>query len=346
MLKDLVHKALQTQTQKATQTLDPDDLKVATWLATIENNLTEDQAQLSSKNIITNDIIQLCKGNLLRFEHAASESDQTLCKAFIKEYQTDFTFDGADPVVRLQQLIEMYLKELGFDYNKERKEQQIQYNFSHQSLQFKLNKDLWDLIPSYVKDAKFSHNNEQLRSAIDDMSDEEIRNNVRLLVIKKLELNLDQVYIKKMTTLTKSIDSDKINYLSQKETQKFTDLINAYNWIKRFIYKYRDDHIDLDSFYYDEAYANLQTGEVVIRIGNYVKIIDDATLTQRKFVQLRGTRFVKAVKDYYEKMTSSDYYTKYGFHDIEFEEFIFDSLNQINWVKVRKSTNNHYVKNN
>lgn len=343
MLKDLIHKSLQVQAQKAAQTLNSDDLKISNWLAIIENSLTKDQAQLSSKNIIINDIIQLCKSNMFRFEHAANESDQTLCKAFVQEYQTDFAFDGADPTVRLQQIIKIYFKELGFDYSKEGKGQKIKYYFGCKGFRFKLNDDLWELIPSDIKDTKVSHNNEQLRSAIDDMSDEQIRNNIRLLIIEKLKLNLDRVYSEKITTLMQDIKPNNVNQFNQKDIQKLVNLISIYNWIKRFIYKYSDGHVDIDDFYYDEAYLNTQTNEVIIRIGNYVKFIDNDNLKQHKFFQLRGTRFVKAVKDYYEKMTYSDYYTEYGSHSIDFEEFVFDSLNKINWVKARKSTNNYYV---
>lgn len=342
MFKDLIKETLEKQTKIASETLNSDEFEIAAWLATINQNMTHSDAQLPANNVKPDDILQMIKDYKFNLRNAASESLQGLYRTFITIYKENYAFDQTTSIGRLENIIETYLEELNFKWNKKYINNEPVYHFGSYNLWFKLNDRIVDFIPSdciemFMKDTEINH-------ILDKMSEEDIRDEIRLRIVEIVDEELENTYTAKIAN-TVVFDIQDSRFIGDREQiKKLTDLADGYEWFNEFIYKYKNGHENgIDDRDYDEAYLNTKTNEVVVRIGNYVKFIDDDSLKQHEILQMYGKTFADVVKNYYESLADEDYYTQYGFDDMSANEFTSKSLNPDNWTKARKCTENYYV---
>lgn len=342
MFKDLVQETLEKQTKIASTTLNSDDFEIASWLAAINQNMTHSDTQLPTNNVKPDDILQMISDYKFNLRGAASESLQELYHTFITIYKENYAFDQTTSIGRLENIIETYLEELNFEWNKKYINNEPVYHFGNYNLWFKLNDRITDFIPSdriemFMKDTEINH-------ILDEMSKEDIRDEIRLRIVEIVDEELETTYVT-TTVNTIMLDIQNSRFIGDREQiKKLTDLADGYEWFNKFIYKYKNGHENgIDDRDYDEAYLNTKTGEIVVRIGNYVKFIDNDSLKQHEILQMYGKTFANVVKNYYESLADEVYYVQYGFDDMSANEFTSNSLNPDNWVKARKCTENYYV---
>ena len=342
MLKDLIKETLEKQTKIASKALNSDEFEIAAWLATINQNMTHSDAQLPTNNVKPDDILQMIKDYKFNLINATSESLQGLYRTFITIYKENYAFNQTTSIGRLESIIETYLEELNFKWDKKYINNEPVYHFGSYNLWFKLNDRITDFIPSdyikmFMKDTEINH-------ILDEMSKEDIRDEIRLRIVEIVDEELETTYVT-TTVNTIMLDIQNSQFISdRKQIRKLTDLADGYEWFNKFIYKYKNGHeIGIDDRDYDEAYLNTKTGEVIVRIGNYVKFIDDNSLKQHEILQMYGKTFADVVKNYYESLADEDYYTQYGFDDMSANQFVSKSLNPNNWAKARKCTENYYI---
>lgn len=342
MFKDLIKETLEKQTKIASKTLNSDEFEIAAWLAAINQNMTHSDAQLPTNNVKPDDVLQMIKDYKFNLRNAASESLQELYRTFIKIFKENYAFDQTTSIGRLESIIETYLEELNFKWDKKYINNEPVYHFGGYNLWFKLNDRITDFIPSdciemFMKDTEINH-------ILDEMSEEDIRDEIRLRIVEIVDEELETTYVN-TTVNTIMLDIQNSQFISDREQiRKLTDLADGYEWFNKFIYKYKNGHENgIDDRDYDEAYLNTKTGEVIVRVGNYVKFIDDNSLKQHEILQMYGKTFAYAVKNYYESLADEDYYTQYGFDDMSANEFTSNSLNLDNWAKARKCTENYYI---
>ena len=342
MLKDLIQKTLEKQAKLASTTLNSDEFEIASWLATINQNMTHSDAQLPANNVKPKDLLQTIRDYRNNLKNAADESSQALYDTFIKIYKENYAFDQTTSIGRLETIIETYLEELNFEWNKKYINDEPVYHFGNYNLWFKLNDRITDFIPSdciemFMKEDK-------INQIIDEMSEEDIRDEIRLRIVKIVDEELEATYAMEIASIVMFDVQDSRFTGDREQIKTLTDIANAYEWFNELIYKYKNGHENgIDDRDYDEAYLNTKTNEVVVRIGNYVKFIDNDSLKQHEILQMYGKTFVNIVKDYYESLADEDYYVQYGFDDMSANEFVSKSLNPDNWVKARKCTENYYV---
>lgn len=342
MFKDLIKETLEKQTKLASKALNSDEFEIAAWLATINQNMTHSDAQLPTNNVKPDDILQMIKDYKFNLRNAASESLQGLYRTFITIYKENYAFNQTTSIGRLENIIETYLEELNFEWNKKYINNEPVYHFGNYNLWFKLNDRITDFIPSdciemFMKEDK-------INQIIDEMSEEDIRDEIRLRIVEIVDEELETTYaVKIANTVMSDIQNDRfIN--DHEQIRTLTDLADGYEWFNELIYKYKNGHENgIDDQDYDEAYFNTETNQVVVRIGNYVKFIDNDDLKQRAIDQMYGKTLSTVVENHYDFLTSEDYYTTYGVDHMSYEEFVSKSLNPDNWVKVRKCTENYYV---
>lgn len=343
MLKDLIKETLEKQTKLASKALNSDEFEIAAWLATINQNMTHSDAQLPTNNVKPDDVLQMIRDYKFNLKNAASESLQGLYRTFITIYKENYAFNQATSIGRLENIIETYLEELNFEWNKKYINNEPVYHFGNYNLWFKLNDRITDFIPSdciemFMKEDK-------INQIIDEMSEEDIRDEIRLRIVEIVDEELETTYaVKIANTVMSDIQNDRfIN--DHEQIRTLTDLADGYEWFNELIYKYKNGHENgIDDRDYDEAYLNVETNQIVVRIGNYVKFIDNYSLKQHEILQMYGKTFANAVKNYYESLADEDYYAQYDFDDISANEFASKSLNPVYWVKARKCTENYYVK--
>lgn len=355
MLKDLIKETLEKQAKFASTTLNSDEFEIASWLAVVNQNMTHSDAQLPVNNVKPEDLLQTIKDYRNNLRNAADESLQALYNTFIKIYKENYAFDQTTSIGRLENIIETYLEELNFEWNKKYINDEPVYHFGNYNLWFKLNDRITDFIPSdciqmFMKNDKINH-------ILDKMSEEDIRDEIRLRIIETVDEELEATYAAKIAnTVVFDIQSSQFigdvvfdiqsgQFIGDREQiKKLTDLADGYEWFNKFIYKYKNGHENgIDDRDYDEAYLNVETNQVVVRIGNYVKFIDNDNLKQRAIDQMYGKTLSTVVENHYDFLTSEDYYTTYGVDYMSYEEFVSKSLNPDNWVKARKCTENYYV---
>lgn len=345
MLKDLIQETLEKQAKLASTTLNSDEFEIASWLATVNQNMTHSDAQLPANNVKSDDILQMIKDYKFNLRNAANESLQALYRTFIKIYKENYAFDETTSIGRLQAVIEAYLKEIGFEWNVHYPENNNPiYHFGYHNLWFRLNDGLFDFIPSDQVQFFLSTKDTEIDHIIDKMSKEDIREQVRLRLVEIVDEELETTYATEVAGIVVS-DIENNRFLGdQKQIKTLTNLTNSYEWLNEFIYKYENGHnIGIDDRDYDEAYFNTETNQVVVRIGNYVKFIDNDDLKQHAIDQMYGKTLSTVVENHYDFLTSEDYYTTYGVDHMSYEEFVSKSLNPDNWVKARKCTENYYV---
>lgn len=342
MLKDLIQETLEKQAKLASTTLNSDEFEIASWLATINQNMTHSDAQLPANNVKPKDLLQTIRDYRNNLKNAADESSQALYDTFIKIYKENYAFDQTTSIGRLETIIETYLEELNFEWNKKYINDEPVYHFGNYNLWFKLNDRITDFIPSdciemFIKEDK-------INQIIDEMSEEDIRDEIRLRIVEIVDEELEATYAMEIASIV-MFDVQNGRFTGDREQIKtLTDIADAYEWFNELIYKYKNGHENgIDDRDYDEAYLNTKTNEVVVRIGNYVKFIDNDSLKQHEILQMYGKTFANVVKNYYESLADEDYYVQYGFDDMSANEFTSKSLNPDNWVKARKCTENYYV---
>lgn len=343
MLKDLIKETLEKQTKIASMALNSDEFEIAAWLATVNQNMTHSDAQLPTNNVKPDNILQMIKDYKFNLRGAASDSLQELYRTFIKIYKENYAFNQTTSIGRLENIIETYLEELNFEWNKKYINNEPVYHFGSYHLWFKLNDRVIDFISSdYIK--MFMKDTE-INQIIDKMSEEDIRDEIRLRIVEIVDEELEATYaVKIANTVVSDIQNDRF-ISDQEQIKALTDLADGYEWFNKLIYKYKNGHENrIDDRDYDEAYLNVETNQVVVRIGNYVKFIDNDDLKQRAIDQMYGKTLSTVVENHYDFLTSEDYYTTYGVDHISYEEFVSKSLNPDNWVKARKCTENYYVK--
>ena len=343
MFKDLIKETLEKQTKIASKTLNSDEFEIAAWLAAINQNMTHSDAQLPANNVKPDDILQLIKDYKFNLRNAASKSLQGLYRTFITIYKENYAFNQTTSIGRLESIIETYLEELNFKWDKKYTNNEPVYHFGSYNLWFKLNDRITDFIPSdyikmFMKDTEINH-------ILDEMSKEDIRDEIRLRIVEIVDEELETTYVN-TTVNTIILDIQDSQFISDREQiRKLTDLADGYEWFNKFIYKYKNGHENgIDDRDYDEAYFNTETNQVVVRIGNYVKFIDNDDLKQHVIDQMYGKTLSTVVENHYNFLTREDYYTTYGVDHMSYEEFVSKSLNPDNWVKARKCTENYYVK--
>lgn len=342
MLKDLIQETLEKQAKLASTTLNSDEFEIASWLATVNQNMTHSDAQLPANNAKPKDLLQTISNYRNNLKNAANESLQALYNTFIKIYKENYAFNQTTSIGRLETIIETYLEGLNFEWNKKYINDEPVYHFGNYNLWFKLNDQITDFIPSdYIK---MFMKKDEINQIIDEMSEEEIRDEIRLRIVEIVDEELEATYATKIAnTVMSDIQNDRfIN--DHEQIRTLTDLADGYEWFNKFIYKYKNGHENgIDDRDYDEAYLNVETNQVVVRIGNYVKFIDNDDLKQRAIDQMYGKTLSTVVENHYDFLTSEDYYTTYGVDYMSYEEFVSKSLNPDNWVKARKCTENYYV---
>lgn len=342
MLKDLIQETLEKQAKLASTTLNSDEFEIASWLATINQNMTHSDAQLPANNVKPKDLLQTIRDYRNNLKNAADESSQALYDTFIKIYKENYAFDQTTSIGRLETIIETYLEELNFEWNKKYINDEPVYHFGNYNLWFKLNDRITDFIPSdciemFIKEDK-------INQIIDEMSEEDIRDEIRLRIVEIVDEELEATYAMEIASIVMFDVQDGRFTGDREQIKTLTDIADAYEWFNELIYKYKNGHENgIDDRDYDEAYLNTKTNEVVVRIGNYVKFIDNDSLKQHEILQMYGKTFANVVKNYYESLADEDYYTQYGFDDMSANEFTSKSLNPDNWVKARKCTENYYV---
>lgn len=342
MLKDLIKETLEKQTKVASTALNSDEFEIAAWLATINQNMTHSDAQIPANNVKPDNILQMIKDYKFNLRNVASESLQGLYRTFITIYKENYAFDQTTSIGRLESIIETYLEELNFEWNKKYINDEPVYHFGSYNLWFKLNDQITDFISN--DRIKMFMKKDEINQIIDEMSEENLRNEIRLRIVEIVDEELEATYaVKIANTVVSDIQNiDRIGDRSQ--IKKLTDLADGYEWFNEFIYKYKNGHENgIDDRDYDEAYLNTKTNEVVVRIGNYVKFIDNDSLKQHEILQMYGKTFANVVKNYYESLADKVYYVQYGFDDMSANEFTSNSLNPDNWIKARKCTENYYV---
>lgn len=342
MLKDLIKETLEKQTKLASKALNSDEFEIAAWLATINQNMTHSDAQLPANNVKPKDLLQTIRDYRNNLKNAADESSQALYDTFIKIYKENYAFDQTTSIGRLETIIETYLEELNFEWNKKYINDEPVYHFGSYNLWFKLNDRITDFIPSdYIK---MFMKEDEINKIIGQMSEEDIRDEIRLRIVEIVDEELEATYAMEIASIVMFDVQDSRFTGDREQIKTLTDIANAYEWFNELIYKYKNGHENgIDDRDYDEAYLNTKTNEVVVRIGNYVKFIDNDSLKQHEILQMYGKTFVNIVKDYYESLADEDYYVQYGFDDMSANEFVSKSLNPDNWVKARKCTENYYV---
>lgn len=342
MLKDLIQETLEKQAKLASTTLNSDEFEIASWLATINQNMTHSDAQLPANNVKPKDLLQTIRDYRNNLKNAADESSQALYDTFIKIYKENYAFDQTTSIGRLETIIETYLEELNFEWNKKYINDEPVYHFGNYNLWFKLNDRITDFIPSdciemFIKEDK-------INQIIDEMSEEDIRDEIRLRIVEIVDEELEATYAMEIASIVMFDVQDGRFTGDREQIKTLTDIADAYEWFNELIYKYKNGHENgIDDRDYDEAYLNTKTNEVVVRIGNYVKFIDNDSLKQHEILQMYGKTFANVVKNYYESLADEDYYVQYGFDDMSANEFTSKSLNPDNWVKARKCTENYYV---
>lgn len=304
--------------------------------------MTHSDAQLPVNNVKPEDLLQTIKDYRNNLRNAADESLQALYNTFIKIYKENYAFDQITSIGRLENIIETYLEELNFEWNKKYINDEPVYHFGNYNLWFKLNDRITDFIPSdciqmFMKNDKINH-------ILDKMSEEDIRDEIRLRIVEIVDEELEATYAMEIASIVMFDVQDGRFTGDREQIKTLTDIADGYEWFNKFIYKYKNGHENgIDDRDYDEAYLNTKTNEVVVRIGNYVKFIDNDSLEQHEILQMYGKAFADAVKNYYESLADEDYYTQYGFDDMSANEFTSKSLNPDNWTKARKCTENYYV---
>lgn len=342
MLKDLIQETLEKQAKFASTTLNSDEFEIASWLATVNQNMTHSDAQLPANNVKPKDLLQTISDYRNNLKNAADESSQALYDTFIKIYKENYAFDQTTSIGRLETIIETYLEELNFEWNKKYINDEPVYHFGNYNLWFKLNDRITDFIPSdciemFMKEDK-------INQIIDEMSEEDIRDEIRLRIVEIVDEELEATYAVKIADTVVSDIEDNHFLGDQKQIKTLTDLADGYEWFNKLIYKYKNGHENgIDDRDYDEVYLNVETNQVVVRIGNYVKFIDNDSLKQHAIDQMYGKTLPTVVENHYDFLTSEDYYTAYGVDHMSYEEFVSKSLNPDNWVKARKCTENYYV---
>lgn len=343
MLKDLIQETLKKQAKFASTTLNSDEFEIASWLAIVNQNMTHSDAQLPTNNVKPKDLLQTIRDYRNNLKNAADESLQALYDTFIKIYKKNYAFDQTTSIGRLENIIETYLEELNFEWNKKYINNEPVYHFGNYNLWFKLNDRITDFIPSdYIK---MFMKEDEINQIIDKMSKEDIRNEIRLRIVEIVDEKLEATYAVKVAG-TVMFDVQDGHFIGGHEQIKtLTDIADGYEWFNELIYKYKNGHENgIDDRDYDEAYLNVETNQVVVRIGNYVKFIDNDSLKQHEILQMYGKTFANVVKNYYEALADEDYYVQYGFDSMSANEFALSSLNPDNWIKARKCTENYYVK--
>ena len=342
MLKDLIQETLEKQAKFASTTLNSDEFEIASWLATINQNMTHSDAQLPANNVKPKDLLQTIRDYRNNLKNAADESSQALYDTFIKIYKENYAFDQTTSIGRLETIIETYLEELNFEWNKKYINDEPVYHFGNYNLWFKLNDRITDFIPSdciemFMKEDK-------INQIINEMSEEDIRDEIRLRIVEIVDEELEATYAMEIASIVMFDVQDGRFTGDREQIKTLTDIADAYEWFNELIYKYKNGHENgIDDRDYDEAYLNTKTNEVVVRIGNYVKFIDNDSLKQHEILQMYGKTFANVVKNYYGSLADENYYVQYGFDDMSANEFTSKSLNPDNWVKARKCTENYYV---